>query len=77
VQTVLAVKRVNELDYYTLGLHDLAKKLALSPNKALAVVKHLKLQDSEEYFKVVKVGKASSSATLQRHSIPRRRRWRR
>lgn len=55
--TVLAVKRVNELDYYTLGLHNLAEKLGLSPNKTLAMVKYLKLQDSEEYFKVVRVGK--------------------
>jgi hypothetical protein len=55
--TVLAVKRVNELDYYSLGLHDLAKKVDLGPNKALAVIKHLKLQDNEDYFKVVKLGK--------------------
>jgi hypothetical protein len=56
--TVLAVKRVNELDYYSLGLHDLAEKVGLGPNKALAVVKHMKLQGSGDYFKVVKVGKA-------------------
>lgn len=54
--TVLAVKRVNELDYYSLGLHDIAKKVGLGPNKALAVVKHLALQDSLDYFKEVKVG---------------------
>lgn len=56
--TVLVVKRVNELDYYSLGLRDLARKVGLGANKALAVVKHLKLQDSEEYFKVAKLGKA-------------------
>jgi hypothetical protein len=38
-------------------LHDLAEKLALTPNRTLALVKHLKLQESEEYFRVVKVGK--------------------
>lgn len=54
--TVLAVKRVNELDYYSLGLHDLAKKLGLGSNKTLAVVRHLKLQDDSECFKEVKVG---------------------
>lgn len=56
--TVLAVKRVNELDYYSLGLKDIAEKIGLGLNKALAVVKHLKLQESDEYFKEVKVGKS-------------------
>ncbi|HTP95637.1 MAG TPA: hypothetical protein VMK05_07280, partial [Burkholderiales bacterium] len=55
--TVLAVKRINELDYYSLGLQDLAEKVGLTTARALAVVRHLKLQDSEEYFRVVKVGK--------------------
>jgi hypothetical protein len=55
--TVLAVKRVNELDYYSLGLRDLAEKVGLGQNKALALVRHLKLQDSDEYFRIVKVGK--------------------
>ena len=56
--TVLAVKRVNELDFYSLGLKDIANKVDLGSNKTLAVVKHLGLQESEEYFKEVKVGKS-------------------
>jgi len=55
--TVLAVKRVNELDYYSLGLRELAKKTGLHAPKTLALVLHLKLQESEECFKVFKVGK--------------------
>lgn len=55
--TVLAVKRVNELDFYSLGLKDIAAKVDLGANKALAVVKYLGLQESEDYFKEVKVGK--------------------
>lgn len=54
---VVAVKRVNELDYYSLGLKDLAAKVDLSAPKTLAVIRHLGLQDDEEYFKVIKVGK--------------------
>lgn len=54
--TVLAVKRVNELDYYSLGLRDLGDKLGLGMNKALAVVKHLRLQDDENCFKEICVG---------------------
>ena len=53
--TVLAVKRVNELDYYTLGATKLAKKSGLTQPKLLALVWHLKLQESEEYFKPVKI----------------------
>lgn len=62
--TVLAVKRVNELDYYSLGLHDLADKLGLGNNKALAVIRHLNLQGDPEHFKVVKVGRQ----TFKRYS---------
>lgn len=53
---VVAVKRVNELDYYSLGLRDLAKKLGLGTNKALAVVKELNLQKDDECFREVTVG---------------------
>ena len=56
--TVLAVRRVNELDFYSLGLKDIAEKVNLGRNKVLAVVKHLGLQDSPDFFKEVKVGKA-------------------
>ena len=55
--TVLAIKRVNELDFYSLGLNDLAAKLNLGPNKTLALIWRMKLQDSEDFFKVMKVGK--------------------
>jgi len=54
--TVLAVKRVNELDYYSLGAKKLAEKVGLSVYKLLALVWHLKLQESDEYFKVIKIG---------------------
>ncbi len=53
--TVLEVKRVNELDYYSLGAEKLAKKTVLTLYKLLAIVWHLKLQDSDEYFKIVKI----------------------
>ena len=56
--TVLAIKRVNELDYYSLGLKDIADKIGLGLNKMLAVVNHLGLQESDEYFKEVKIGKS-------------------
>ena len=55
---VLAVKRVNELDYYSLGLKSLAEKLALTEPKTGALVWKLGLQQSDEYFKIVKIGKS-------------------
>jgi hypothetical protein len=61
---VVAVKRVNELDFYSLGLKQLAEKLGLTQPRTLALVKHLKLQDSEEFFKEIRVGKA----TFKRYS---------
>lgn len=56
--TVLAVKRVNELDYYSLSPTKFAEHLELTQPKALALAKHLGLQDSTEYFKVIKIGKS-------------------
>jgi len=55
--TVLAVKRVNELDFYSLGLKDLADKLEITSPKALALVNHLNLQGSDDYYKKIKIGK--------------------
>lgn len=54
--TVLAVKRVNELDFYALGLKQVAKKIGLGANKALAVIRHLNIQESDDYYKEVKIG---------------------
>ena len=52
----VAVRRVNELGYYNLGAKNLAEKLGLSLNKTLALIHHFKLQESEEYFKLIKIG---------------------
>lgn len=56
--TVVAVKRVNELSYYSLGLQALAKKLPITQPKTLALIKHLKIQGNEDYYKEIKVGKS-------------------
>ena len=54
---IVSVKRVNELDYYSLGLKDLAEKVELNQARTLALVRHLDFQASTEYFKEVKIGK--------------------
>lgn len=55
--TVVAIKRVDELGYYSLGLNDLADKLGITNMQLYSVVKALKVQDSPEYFKEIRVGK--------------------
>jgi len=52
------------IDFYNLGLADLAEKCGLSQPKALAIVRHLKLQESSDYFKEVRIGKS----TFKRYS---------
>ena len=68
--SVVAIKRVAELDYYSLGLKDVAKKVNISPPRTTAVVRALKLQSDAEYFKEIVIGKAKygrySPKTLDR-----------
>ena len=53
---VVAVRRVNELDYYSLGANKLAEKVGLTPPKSRAVVDHLGLRDNEDHFKEIRIG---------------------
>jgi hypothetical protein len=56
--TIVAVRRIDSLGYYSLGLLDLAKKLELSAPRALALVRHLKVQESADYYKEFRIGHA-------------------
>jgi hypothetical protein len=53
--SVVAVRRVSELDYYNLGAKKLAEHLKLTMHDTLAVVDHLALQDDDKYFKVIQI----------------------
>ena len=53
---VVAVKRVNELDFYSLGAKQLAKKVNLTMPKAIAVVDYLGLRKDGESYKKFKIG---------------------
>jgi hypothetical protein len=55
--TIVAVKRVDELGFYSLNLTALANKLNLTSPKTLSIVKHLRLHDDIEYFKEFIIGK--------------------
>lgn len=56
--SVVAVKRVDELGYYSLGRNQLAEHVGLTPPKTSAVIWHLKLQADREYYKEIVIGKA-------------------
>jgi hypothetical protein len=62
--TVMAVKRVNELDFYSMGLNDVARKLKITAPRLLALVVAEGMQSNPEYFKLVKIGKVA----LKRYS---------
>lgn len=61
---VVAVKRVNELSYYSLTLTQLSEKVGLTMPKTLALIRHLKLQSDPECFKQIVFGKS----TFKRYS---------
>ena len=56
---VIGVKWVNELDFYNLSLTQLAKLVNLTAPKTTAMVRYLKIQDNEDYFKLITIGKTT------------------
>jgi hypothetical protein len=54
--SVVAIKRVNELDFYSLGAKQLAEKLGVSMPRALAVVDHCGVRSKAECYKEFKLG---------------------
>lgn len=62
--SVVAVKRVNELDFYSLGAKQLAEKVGLTMPKLLAVVDYLDLRKDQDFYKEFKIG----SQTVKRYS---------
>ncbi|HKQ48599.1 MAG TPA: DUF3644 domain-containing protein [Phycisphaerae bacterium] len=62
--SVVAVKRVDELGFYNLGLDQLAASVGLSAPKTTAVIRELDLQSDAECFKQITIGKS----TFKRYS---------
>jgi hypothetical protein len=56
---VVAVKRVNETDFYSLGLRELNKKLGTNLTKLLWFIQREGIQANSEFFKIITVGKVS------------------
>lgn len=55
--SVVALKRVNELDFYNLGARQLAEKVGLTTPKLVAVVEHLGIRHDPECYKEIKIGR--------------------
>lgn len=54
--SVVAVKRINELDFYSLGAKQLAEHLKMSVPKAIAVMDYLGIRKDAECYKEFKIG---------------------
>lgn len=64
--SVVAVKRVNEQDFYNLGANQLAKKVGLTMPKTVALVDYLNLRQDPDCYKEFKFGKASHKRYSQK-----------
>lgn len=62
--SVVAIKRVNELDYYSLSPAALQKKLGITMPRMIALVRHLGLDKDDTYFREFKMG----SVKVKRYS---------
>lgn len=56
--TVVAVKRVDDLGFYSLGRDQLARKVGLSGPKTTAVIRFLKLKQNTDTYKQITIGKS-------------------
>jgi hypothetical protein len=56
--SVVAVKRVDDLGFYSLGAKQLAEKVGLTMPKVVAIVDYLGLRDQSDCYKEIKIGKA-------------------
>ena len=50
---VVAIRRVNELDFYNLSAKDLSEKSGLSVVRMVALIKELKLQNDPDCYKLI------------------------
>lgn len=63
---VVTVKRVNELSYYSMGRNQLAGNLGISGPRTTALLRHLRLQEDEDCFKSIVIGRSKFDRYSQR-----------
>jgi len=54
--TVVAVRKINELEFYSLGARDMAEKLGVTQHKMLWVMGRESLAADPDYHKIIKIG---------------------
>lgn len=54
----MAVRRVDELGFYSLGRDQVAQQVGLSPPKTTALIVQLKLKEDAQCFRQIQIGKA-------------------
>lgn len=57
-QAVIAVRKVNDTDFYCYSTRVLAKKICLTVPKTGALIKHLGIQENPDCFKKITIGKS-------------------
>ena len=58
VANAIGIRKVNDLDFYSLGLRQLAQHVDLSEPRTWAVIQKLKLQQDPECYKEFRIGKS-------------------
>jgi hypothetical protein len=58
-QAVIAVRRINETEFYCFSTKTLAKEIGLSFPKTVALIRYLRLQDDSLCFKQIVIGRSS------------------
>ncbi len=53
---VVALRRVNETDFYNLGAKQLAKKVGITVPKLVAIVDYRGIRTDEDYYKEIRIG---------------------
>lgn len=64
--SVVVLKRVDDLGFYSLGRDQVAEQVALSGPKTSTIIDYLEIQKDPECFKKIVIGK---SAKFNRYSI--------
>lgn len=61
---VVALKRVNELDFYNMGAEQLAQNVGVTRPRVLAIIEYLKLRENPDFYKEFRI----SSQLYKRYS---------
>lgn len=68
--TVVAVKRVDELEFYNLSHGQVAEHVGLTGPKTTAIIRYLKLEEDRDCFKKIRIGRSEfkrySQKTIER-----------